>query len=237
MATRSCPAAGCAVEEAAPWVREDQAVRWSLVVPVKRLSLAKTRLALTAEDRADLALAMALDVVDAGIACPSVTLVIVVSDDERAAAELTALGADVVEDEPDAGLNPALAHGVATAVMRAPGDGVMIVSSDVPTMTAEELTSVVTAAAGAVRSFVRDAAGTGTTLLAARDGADLVPRFGPQSGEQHAAAGHTELDVTAPGVRRDIDTVEDLQAALAAADPSAAPRTRTVARRLGLFAD
>src|SRR5580698_4314576 len=41
---------------------------WSLIVPVKRLDNAKTRLALSADIRADLAVAMASDTVSAGLA-------------------------------------------------------------------------------------------------------------------------------------------------------------------------
>jgi 2-phospho-L-lactate guanylyltransferase len=218
-------------------VREDHAVQWSLVVPVKRLALAKTRLDLPAGDRADLALAMALDVVAAGVGCLSVARVIVVSDDERARTSIAALGVELVRDEPDAGLNPALAHGVATARRRAPDDGVCIVSSDIPTTTADELVAVLAAAAQHVRSFVGDAAGTGTTLLAARACAELSPQFGSQSGSAHADAGYVRLAVEAVGISRDVDTLDDLRAVLAGAPEAAAPRTRAVARRLALLPD
>ncbi|MQA98041.1 MAG: 2-phospho-L-lactate guanylyltransferase [Streptosporangiales bacterium] len=92
---------------------------WSLVVPVKRLPAAKSRLSGLGEHRERLALAVAADTVVAALRCPRVAQVIVVTDDPVAAPELAALGARIVPDEPDAGLNPALRHGAAVA--RTPG--------------------------------------------------------------------------------------------------------------------
>ncbi|MFB8419075.1 2-phospho-L-lactate guanylyltransferase, partial [Streptomyces albidoflavus] len=85
---------------------------WSLVVPLKPLVLAKSRLApaLDGAARARLALAFAQDTVAAALACAAVRDVVVVTDDARAGAALAALGARVTEDTPAAGLNAALAH-------------------------------------------------------------------------------------------------------------------------------
>ena len=61
---------------------------WGLVVPVKRLDVAKSRLAAHGEDgRRRLALAFAQDVVRAAVACPVVRRVLVVTDDDEAKAE------------------------------------------------------------------------------------------------------------------------------------------------------
>src|SRR5215470_13268015 len=66
---------------------------WSLVVPVKVLARAKTRLAsLAGADRPALALAMAADTVAAALDCPQVGRVIVVTDDPQAAEVLADLG-------------------------------------------------------------------------------------------------------------------------------------------------
>ena len=59
---------------------------WSLVVPVKVLARAKTRLAaLAGPDRPALALAMAADTVAAALGCPEVGRVVVVTGDPQAA--------------------------------------------------------------------------------------------------------------------------------------------------------
>ena len=94
----------------------DSSLRWSLVIPVKVLALAKSRLTgLAGPRRAELALAMAADTVAAATACAVVDSVVVVTDDAAAAALLSALGAMVVPDEPGDGLNPALTFGAAQA--------------------------------------------------------------------------------------------------------------------------
>ena len=98
---------------------------WSLVIPVKVLARAKTRLAsLAGPDRPALALAMAADTVAAAQDCPQVGRVIVVTDDPQAAEVLAGLGAAVVPDRPGRGLNGALRHGAAYAGSRWPGSGI-----------------------------------------------------------------------------------------------------------------
>ncbi|NYI06579.1 2-phospho-L-lactate guanylyltransferase [Allostreptomyces psammosilenae] len=89
--------------------------RWHLVVPLKPLEVAKSRLGRRPYDvlRPRLALAFALDTVAAALACPAVAGVLVVTDDEVAGAALRGLGAEVVPDLPAAGLNAAVRHGEA----------------------------------------------------------------------------------------------------------------------------
>ncbi|PWR08964.1 2-phospho-L-lactate guanylyltransferase, partial [Micromonospora sicca] len=90
---------------------------WTVVVPVKRLPAAKSRLrgALPGVPHEELALALAADTVRAVLACPAVAEVLVVTDDARAAAELAAAGARIVPDAPDGGLNGAFRRGAAAA--------------------------------------------------------------------------------------------------------------------------
>lgn len=189
-----------------------RAVDWCLVVPVKRLALAKTRLAAIAGDlREDLALAFALDTVSAALAAKAVAAVFVVTDDEVARGPLAALGAHVVPDAPDAGLNPALAYGVGRAIERYPGRGVGALSADLPALRPAELGRALEAGAREPAAFVSDAAGTGTTLLVARSGEAFVPQFGERSRARHRAAGVVELDLAdVPTLRKDVDTEVDL---------------------------
>ena len=192
-----------------------QEAPWGVVVPVKRLAIAKSRLAEYGErSRQELALAFACDVVAAALGCPLVVEVLVVTDDPNAAAALTALGASVAPDDPDDGLNPALAHGAELLRSRRPGLGVVTVSSDLPALHPEDLATVLGAVGAGERAFVADAAGSGTTLLAAAAPAPLAPSYGPGSRDRHAASGAQELRGT-PALRRDVDTPEDLREALA----------------------
>ena len=194
-------------------------MRWSIVVPVKRLPRAKSRLfaAAAAESvpggREALALALAVDTVTAALASPVVARVVVVTDDEQAADRLQRAGAVVVPDRPDAGLNPALAYGAAAAAQLGTEDGVAVLASDLAALRPNELTGALQAAAAMPRSFVADASGLGTTLLAAGPGADLAPRYGVASRQAHLDSGAVELQGDWPSLRRDVDTPDDLQAA------------------------
>lgn len=206
--------------------------RWTLVVPVKRLDAAKTRLdALAGDRRPDLALALARDTVAAATACRGVT-VLVVSDDTRAVSALETVGAVCVPDVPDAGLNPALAYGADEARRHDPGTSVAALSADLPALRPAALARALTTARGHPTAFVADAAGTGTTLLTARADASLTPRFGPRSRARHAADGAYELGGSAlASLRRDVDTEVDLRDALRL---GVGPATAEVAAALGL---
>jgi 2-phospho-L-lactate/phosphoenolpyruvate guanylyltransferase len=190
---------------------------WSVVIPVKLLARAKSRLAvLPGEARRELALAMAADTVAAAIACPVVGPVIVVSDDPVVRSELSALGALVIDDSPAGGLNHALVAGAEHAAARWPELGRAALTADLPALSASDLEAALTAATLVTQGFVADAAGLGTTLYTARPGAAFSPRFGPRSRERHRLAGATELDPPGiDGLRTDVDTLHDLHLAAA----------------------
>ncbi|WP_184572600.1 2-phospho-L-lactate guanylyltransferase [Streptomyces zagrosensis] len=190
---------------------------WSLVVPLKPLSRAKSRLADAASDglRPGLALAFAQDTVSAALACPGVRDVVVVTDDPLAAAELSALGASTVPDSPGNGLNAALMHGVAAVRSRRPEAAVAALNADLPALRPAELQRVLSAAANFPRAFLADATGIGTTLLAAAPKRELNPAFGGPSRARHRATGaHDILLADVISVRQDVDTGLDLRAAL-----------------------
>ncbi|MHC0433360.1 2-phospho-L-lactate guanylyltransferase [Streptomyces sp. O3] len=197
------------------------ALAWTLVIPLKPLIRAKSRLADTADDalRPALALAFAQDTVAAAAACAVVRDVVVVTDDARAGDALAALGAGIVRDEPAGGLNAALAHGARSARARRPGAAVAALNADLPALRPADLRRVLDAAGAFDRAFLPDAAGIGTTLLTAAPGVELRPAFGGASRVRHLVSGAAELltpDVAS--VRQDVDTGADL----------------AVARRLGL---
>ncbi|MDT0390684.1 2-phospho-L-lactate guanylyltransferase [Streptomyces dubilierae] len=207
-------------------------MQWTLVVPLKPLAQAKSRLADTADDglRPDLALAFAQDTVAAVLACPAVRDVAVVTDDTRAGRALAALGAAIVADEPGSGLNAALAHAAATVRSARPGSPVAALNADLPALRPRELSRVLDAAAEFPRAFLPDAAAIGTTLLAAAPGRALHPAFGADSRARHRASGAVELSLTAvDSVRQDVDTGDDLRSALAL---GVGPHTAAAAARL-----
>jgi 2-phospho-L-lactate/phosphoenolpyruvate guanylyltransferase len=208
-----------------------------VVVPAKRLAVAKTRLRPLTDGLAgaagapgaahvELVLALLADTVAAAAASAPVGEVVVVTDDPDAAAVVRALGAATVADEPDRGLNPALAHGARAASLPA----VAALSSDLPALRPEELAAALELAGAWPRCFAADAEGTGTTLLTAV-GTALDPRFGAGSAAAHRASGARRLAGDWPGLARDVDTEAALRAALAL---GTGPRTRAFAGQLGL---
>ena len=195
--------------------------RWGAVVPVKLLSLAKSRLAAYGDPaRAELALAFADDVVTALLSCPAVAEVVVVTDDVRAAEALRRPRTRVVPDHPGGGLNAALEHG---AALLDPRLGAVALAADLPALRPDDLARAL-AQVGA-RAFVADAQGVGTTVLAAAPGHALRPSYGPGSRQAHLASGAVEL-AAPPALRRDVDTPGDLRAALRL---GVGPRTAAVA--------
>jgi 2-phospho-L-lactate/phosphoenolpyruvate guanylyltransferase len=186
---------------------------WSVVVPVKRLAEAKSRLRMgrlpVAPER--LALAMARDTVAAVSAATRVSQVFVVPDEPEVVTGLADLKPAVVPDHPGGGLNRAIAAGAS-----ATGTGwVAAIPADLPALRPEDLDDALAAIAGSGRpGFVADAPGTGTTLLATVPGHPLVPRFGAGSAHRHAAAGAHRLTGHWPSLRQDVDTERDLAAAV-----------------------
>ncbi|MFI5957289.1 2-phospho-L-lactate guanylyltransferase [Cryptosporangium sp. NPDC051539] len=177
---------------------------------------------------AAMALAMALDTVAALLGSARVDRVVVVTEDPVVASALGELGAVCVPDPPSpgggtAGLNSALRQGASVAGLLAATDGrgragIASVGADLPALKSSDLDAALRAAEQlGVRSFVPDAAGTGTTLLAAPRGHALEPAYGPGSALVHARDGAVDL-TTAPGypgwpsLRQDVDTAADLSA-------------------------
>ena len=207
---------------------------WSVVVPAKRLAVAKTRLRPLTDGlggpggaaHTELVLALLADTVAAAVASAPVGEVVVVTDEPAAVAVASALGATTVADEPDRGLNPALVHGAGAASLPA----VAALSSDLPALRPEELAAALRAAEAWPRCFVPDVHGTGTTLLTAV-GVPLRPSFGPGSAEAHRAGGAVALSGSWPGLVRDVDTDADLREALVL---GAGPCTTELVGRLRL---
>ncbi|MFF0741921.1 2-phospho-L-lactate guanylyltransferase [Streptomyces sp. NPDC004111] len=189
-----------------------------MVVPLKPLARAKSRLAPAAGDalRPPLALAFAQDTVAAALAAPEVRDVVVVTDDAVAGAALAALGARVVPDSPAAGLNAALAHGVRSVRALRPDAAVAALNADLPALRTAELRRVLIRASEFPRAFLTDAAGIGTTFLSAAPEVELRPTFGGPSRIRHIISGAEELLLElVDSVRQDVDTGDDLRAAFA----------------------
>ncbi len=185
-----------------------------MLVPIKEAASAKTRLRGATRrlgDHAELVRAIQLDTLSAALGAaesPLVGGVFVVTPQSRTH---FAAGIEVLHD-PGGDLNAALTAGAQELNQRFPDDGVVAMVADLPSLRGEDLLAVLADAPLAGRAFVRDADGTGTTLLTAA-GLGLQPLFGAGSAQRHALSGAVELLAT-PSVRADVDSAADLRRCL-----------------------
>lgn len=199
------------------------------LIPMKPLVHAKQRLSavLDPEARRRLALAMLADVVAAATAFDQ-TWVICSDDDAAAVAEQA--GARAMPDRtPDGGLNASLAATTAEA-MADGATGVLIVSSDCPAATPEELACLTL---GDGVALATDRSGRGTNALW-RQPPGLIPTwFGPESRRAHEGTAYglqipfARIPCERLGI--DVDLPEDLERIA----PIAGPATVEVLASLG----
>ncbi|MGW5052106.1 2-phospho-L-lactate guanylyltransferase [Actinokineospora sp. NPDC004072] len=184
-----------------------------VVIPVKHLDRAKSRLRGAHPDHRRLVLAVVRDTVTAALAAASVRAVLVVCEDERVVDGLAGTGAECVDERGLPGLNAALRFGARLLRERDPGSVVAALQADLPALRPADLDAAAAEAAGR-RAYVPDHAGTGTVALLSAAGGPLAPRFGPGSAARHAeTAVAVGFGLTA--LRQDVDTPADLAAAAA----------------------
>ncbi len=188
--------------------------RGTIIVPVKQTAIAKSRLGeLGDRVRRRLALAFACDAVAAALECPAIEKVVVVTNDAIARSQLASLGAVVVPDSPDAGLNAALEWAASGVRRLDPEADLAVMSADLPAVRAADIATAF-GIAPAPRWFVADHDGKGTTMLAAAAANALNPAFGPDSAAAHRRSGAVQLqDPSLQRLRLDVDTVADLRRA------------------------
>lgn len=210
-----------------------------VVIAVKDLANAKTRLAdsFSEADRARLVVAMLQDTARAALAVDAVASITVVTPDPAVADIAIQMGARVVED-PSADrtessadrLNSAFSAAVDAARGRS-GHDIIALQADLPALRTEELAQAYASALPAARSVVADHHGTGTAALILTAGAqDLTPLFGPSSARRHRESGAHGLDGEWPGLRLDVDTLDDVRRAYSL---GVGPATTDVLRSLG----
>ncbi|MFC8179929.1 2-phospho-L-lactate guanylyltransferase [Rhodococcus sp. NPDC057297] len=210
-----------------------------VVIAVKDLAAAKTRLAdaFADDDRARLVVAMFRDTVVAARAVDQVAAVTVVTPDPSIAGAARSLGARVVGEPCDqdpldsvARLNSAF-EAAASLVRQEGKDDIIALQADLPALRTSELAEAYRLSSGHSRSVVSDHHGTGTAALIV-DGAaaDFSPLFGPASAKRHLESGAFDLTGVWPGLRLDVDTIDDVRAAHRL---GVGPATGEVLRSLG----
>lgn len=177
---------------------------WRVIVPVKHSARGKSRLRPPeGVQRRDLALAIALDTLQAVLDVVPAEQVYVVTADPEIRLQMAEPGA-VLVDDPGRGLNAAVAAGVAAVTAAAPHTPAAVLLGDLPALSAAELADGLAACAATESAIVPDHEGTGTVLVTHHDVSRLVPRFGTGSAARHARAA-TTLELDLPRLRTDVD--------------------------------
>jgi len=184
---------------------------FALLVPVKALSAAKTRLALDGDSTRRLMRAFAADALAAAARSPLVARLFVVSNEPALDG---GLDVTMLPDEGAGDLNRALDMAARRVQTSSPELGIAALCADLPCLVEPDLTRAL-AARTEGRWFVADAEGSGTTLLATVPDLALGPCFGPGSATRHAASGAAPVPDEVATLRLDVDTTTDLDAAVA----------------------
>jgi 2-phospho-L-lactate guanylyltransferase len=186
---------------------------FTAIVPVKPWQLAKSRLSLEPELRAELARALTADTLATVDGAANIDSVVVVSSQSEVLAMARAAGARGIPDPRDSGdpLNDAIRGGVDWAQDRRPHDPVVVIPADLCSLTPGALDDALALALAHRLAFVPDRHGIGTTLLSAATPAHLVCAYGGASAQAHHGLGAERLEAVDPRVRLDVDTLEDLR--------------------------
>jgi 2-phospho-L-lactate guanylyltransferase len=187
-------------------------IDWVVLVPVKRFSEGKSRLG-DRPDRAALAEAFARDTIDAVASSPRVRMLLVITDDPFLTEDLSLPVAVTVRKQQAPGLNNAIATGLRIAQDSWPDYGVAVLAGDLPALTSEDLDRTLEFAEEIPLGVVADAQSTGTVMITGQPGMPLLPAFGVGSASRHRDLGHRLIRGT-ERLRRDVDTMEDLAAAV-----------------------
>jgi 2-phospho-L-lactate guanylyltransferase len=183
------------------------------VVPVKRLGLAKQRLApvLSRHERAELVRTMLRDVLTTLCATPGLSGTIVVTADPEIAKLAALFDARVVADAAEAGVNTAVTVGL-QALDRA--SAAVVVPADVPFATAADVCAVIGELARCPIVLAPALSDGGTNALAMQRPDLIAPAFGDGSFVAHQRraydAGLACAVVRTEGLGRDIDCPDDL---------------------------
>ena len=212
------------------------AATWVLI-PVKPLATAKTRLAevLTPSERRALVLAMLDDVLDTLAGVSGFAGVALVGGDAELARHLAGRGLRLlVEPEPD--LNAAL-RAARVELVAAGAERLLILPADIPALDRAAVEALLASAGAPAVALVAASADGGTNALLLAPPGLLEPAFGPGScacyRQAAAALGVVPRLLELPQVALDIDRPADLRALESLAG---APRTRALLRRLDIRA-
>ena len=148
--------------------RADAGADVGLIVAVKRLAAAKTRLApvFSAQTREKVVLAMLVDTLTAAAGVAALGSITVITPDDAAAAAAAQLGAGVLADPTPDGDSDPLNNTIGTAERAVAGSfsSIVVLQGDLPALQTRELAEAIAAARHHRRSFVADLFAVGTAI-------------------------------------------------------------------------
>lgn len=186
-----------------------------LVVPVRSLRDGKSRLApaLDAQQRRAFVQWLLVRTLERAAQFPGLERTLVVSPCNEARAQASACGAKVIEERTPGGLNNALRQ--AQLALREAGVARMLmVSSDLPLLQAEDLQCLAAASSAGAIAIAPDRARQGTNGMGLHAAMDFDFSFGPNSFQRHLERAQ-QLDVASAIVERtglafDVDVPNEL---------------------------
>jgi len=183
-------------------------MNWTAVVPLKQAGERKTRLSarLSAKERAVLSDTMARHVVDCLRASPAVGTIRLLSPEQP-----PMKGVLWARDD-GRGLNEELA----ALRVQTGASPFLVIHADLPLLSPDDIDALITAT-GSGCALAPDRHGGGTNAIALADGLPFSFAFGPGSATLHQAAAPGVVNIVQrAGLMLDIDTPDDLDAAIAA---------------------
>ena len=178
--------------------------RWHAIVPAKRLKDAKSRLG-----RDDLTIPFLTDVLSALRTSSRVHDVTVITADDSYGQIAKQLGCQIILEESNAGLLPAINQGVSAHRNRGE-DTLLVVLGDLPCLTSGQVDLFIDQGSQYDCAFLPDAEGTGSTMWMAQSPTQN-PQFGARSRAAHRESGAVEIShPELRGARRDVDTQVNL---------------------------
>ncbi len=173
----------------------------------------------------ELSSAFLCDVITAAQGAEGVSQVLVSSSDPAVEATTTRCNAEFLPErvptiaaaDPWTALNSAISDAVGFVFDSTNAERIAVVPADLACLRSDSLRSILRVAASITDpSIVTDRNGSGTTMLMMPRTHQIHSQFGPQSAAAHRQLGVVDLSATASvDVRLDVDTFDDLQAALA----------------------
>lgn len=183
-----------------------------LLLPVKPLTLAKSRLGLANHDRQVAARRLFQHTLDVALRCVNQQQIFVLTSDPTVEQLASQQGVTTLFDTAGE-LNTALDGGLQTLRRKFPHAPIAVMVTDLPLLTPPVLTKALfEAAASTTARHVVDHRGTGTTFVSLPRRTVLPMVFGPDSAKRFSDAGSIPMLFPPPEISRDLDVNSDLSA-------------------------